>query len=106
MHRPGRAKGWPCCEDAAAALEAVGTRQYLPEVYQDLCYGALQEGRFEDARVLGEKALTVAREYAHESVERNTLMLLADAAMDAGRRSRLPTATSSASPPTTRTSAA
>ena len=33
--------GVALCADAAAALEATGTRQYLPEVYQDLCYGAL-----------------------------------------------------------------
>lgn len=74
--------GVALCADAAAALEASGTRQYLPEVYQDLCYGALQEGRFDDARRAGERALALAREFEHPTVERNTLMLLADAAMD------------------------
>lgn len=68
--------------DAAAALEKMGARQFLPEVYQDLCYGALQQGRFAEARELGEKALALAREFEHPTVERNTLMLLADAAMD------------------------
>ena len=38
------------------------------------------------ARRLGEKALALAAEYEHPTVERNTLMLLADAAMDAERR--------------------
>ncbi len=70
------------CRDAAAALETMGTRQLLPEVYQDMCYGALQQGRFDEAREWGEKALALAREYDHPTVARNTLMLLADAAMD------------------------
>jgi tetratricopeptide (TPR) repeat protein len=68
--------------DAAAAIETIGARQYLAEVYQDLCYGSLQLGHFEAAREWGEKALALAREYDCSSVSRNTLMLLADAAMD------------------------
>jgi tetratricopeptide (TPR) repeat protein len=75
-------EGVSLCRDAAAALETLGTRQLLPEVYQDLCYGALQHGRFDEAREWGEKALALAREYDHPTVARNTLMLLADAAMD------------------------
>jgi len=78
------AEGASLCSDAAASLEALGTRQLLPEVYQDLCYGALQQGSFVQARELGEKAFALAREFAHPTVERNTLMLLADAAMDEG----------------------
>jgi tetratricopeptide (TPR) repeat protein len=74
--------GMALCGDAAATLEAAGSRQYLPEVFQDICYGRLQQGRFEDARVAGERALVLAREFEHPTVERNTLMLLADAAMD------------------------
>lgn len=74
--------GMALCADAAATLEAAGSRQYLPEVFQDLCYGRLQQGRFEEARVAGERALVLAREFEHPTVERNTLMLLADAAMD------------------------
>jgi len=76
------ADGVSLCRDAAASLEALGTRQLLPEVYQDLCYGALQQGSFAQARELGEKALALSREFEHPTVERNTLMLLADAAMD------------------------
>lgn len=72
-----------CCE-AAAVLETVGARQFLPEIYQDLCYGALQQQHFDDGRVWGERALALAREFEHPGVERNTLMLLADAAMDEG----------------------
>ncbi len=75
-------QGIALSQDAAAGLEAIGARQFLPEVYQDLCYGALQEGRFADAREWGEKALAVAHTFNHPTVERNTLMLLADAAMD------------------------
>jgi tetratricopeptide (TPR) repeat protein len=75
-------EGAALCGDAAAALESLGTRQLLPEVYQDLCYGALQQGRFDEARGWGEKALALAREFEHPTVARNTLMLLADAAMD------------------------
>ena len=75
-------EGAALCQDAAAALERLGTRQLLPEVYQDLCYGALQRDRFDEARSWGEKALALAREYDHPTVARNTLMLLADAAMD------------------------
>lgn len=78
------AEGVRLCGEAAATLEGVGARQYLAEVYQDLCYGALQEDRFEDARAWGEKALALAKEFEHPAVERNTLMLLADAAMDEG----------------------
>lgn len=78
------AEGVTLCRDAAATLEASGTKQLLPEVYQDLCYGALQQGTFAEARELGERALALAREFSHTTVERNTLMLLADAAMDAG----------------------
>lgn len=74
--------GMALSRDAAADLEAIGARQYLAEVYQDLCYGALQQGLFNEARAWGEKALAFAREYEHPSVARNTLMLLADAAMD------------------------
>ncbi len=68
--------------DAAAAIEAIGARQYLAEVYQDLCYGALQQGNFQEARTWGEQALALARKFDHPTVARNTLMLLADAAMD------------------------
>ncbi len=77
-------QGLALSHDAAAALETIGARQYLAEVYQDLCYGALQLGRFEEAREWGAKALALAREFDHPTVERNTLMLLADAAMDDG----------------------
>jgi tetratricopeptide (TPR) repeat protein len=75
-------EGMALCSDAAATLESIGSRQYLPEVYQDLCYGRLQQGEFAEARLVGERALVVAKEFEHPSVERNTLMLLADAAMD------------------------
>ena len=74
--------GMALCGDAAAALEAAGSRQFLPEVYQDICYGNLQQGHLEEARLAGERALALANEFEHPSVERNTLMLLADAAMD------------------------
>jgi tetratricopeptide (TPR) repeat protein len=76
------AEGIALCEDAAASLESLGAPHLLPEVYQDLCYGALQQGRLADARAYGEKALTLARRHAHSSVERNTLMLLADATLE------------------------
>jgi hypothetical protein len=75
-------EGMALCSDAAAALEAAGSRQFLPEVYQDVCYGNLQQGNFQEARLAGERALALAREFEHPTVERNTLMLLADAAMD------------------------
>lgn len=78
------AEGLALCCDAAAAIEKVGARQFLAEIYQDLCYGALQQQRFEEARRWGETALSLAAEYDHARVERNTLMLLADAAMDEG----------------------
>ena len=78
-------EGLTLCRDAAAALEATGNRHLLPEAYQDLCYGELQQGRLDVAAVFGEKALALAREFNLEAIERNTLMLLADAAMDAGR---------------------
>jgi tetratricopeptide (TPR) repeat protein len=76
--------GLALCEDAAATLEKVGARQFLPEVYQDLCYGTLLTGDFPRARDLGGKALAMARQFEVSSVERNTLMLLADAALDGG----------------------
>lgn len=69
--------------DAAAAIETIGARQYLAEIYQDLCYGSLQLGDFDAARAWGEKALALAGEYDNPTVSKNTLMLLADAAMDA-----------------------
>jgi tetratricopeptide (TPR) repeat protein len=75
-------EGLSLCRDAAASLESVGSRQFLPEVYMDLCYGALEEGRNADACEVGERALALAKEFANDSVERNTLMLLADAALD------------------------
>jgi tetratricopeptide (TPR) repeat protein len=76
------AEGVALCGDAAATLEACGTRQLLAEVYQDLCFGALQDGGFAEARRFGEQALALAREFDNQTVARNTLMLLADAAMD------------------------
>ena len=76
--------GIELCRDAAATLEAVGSAQYLAEVYQDLCYGHLQCGEFADARTCGEKALEYAGRFEQPTIERNTLMLLADAAMDQG----------------------
>lgn len=76
--------GLELCRDAAAALESIGARQYLAEVYQDVCFGALQRGDLMLARTVGEQALSLAAQYNHPSVEKNTLMLLADAAMDAG----------------------
>jgi tetratricopeptide (TPR) repeat protein len=75
-------EGIALSRDAAADIETIGARQYLAEIYQDLCYGALQQGQFDEARGWGEKALALAREYEHPTVARNTLMLLADAAMD------------------------
>lgn len=72
------------CQDAAAGLESLGAHQLLPEVYQDLCYGALQRGALDDASRFGERALELAKRYEHPSVERNTLMLLADAYLDTG----------------------
>ena len=78
------ADGMELCATAATTIEDIGARQYLAEIYQDLCYGSLQLDRFADACEWGEKALAFAAEYDHETVERNTLMLLADAAMDAG----------------------
>jgi len=81
----GQAKaGLDLCRDAAATLEKLGSAQYLAEVYQDLCYGHLQEGEFGAARVEGEKALALTRRFDQPTIERNTLMLLADAAMDEG----------------------
>jgi tetratricopeptide (TPR) repeat protein len=76
--------GIELCRDAAATLEGVGSAQYLAEVYQDLCYGHLQRGEFGAARAFGEKALEYARRFELPTIERNTLMLLADAAMDEG----------------------
>jgi len=78
------AEGVTLCEDAAATFETLGARHALPEVYQDLCYGALQRERLEEAQSYGEKALALAREFQHPTVERNTLMLLADAYLDTG----------------------
>ncbi len=75
-------EGMTLSGDAAAGIETIGARQYLAEVYQDMCYGALQLGNFAEARGWGEKALAMAREYDNPTVSRNTLMLLADAAMD------------------------
>jgi len=77
-------EGIALCQDAAATLEKLGCSQLLAEVYQDLCYGALQQGDFQLARQHGERALQLARRWRNDSVERNTLMLLADAAMDEG----------------------
>lgn len=77
-------EGLALCEDAAASLETLGSRQYLAEVYQDLCYGHLQLGHFGQARECGEKALALAREFSQEDIERAVVMLLADAALDAG----------------------
>ena len=77
------AEGLELCRAAAAILETTGTRHLLAEVYQDLCYGELQEGRLDEAAAFGEKALSLAGEFGLDSIERNTLMLLADAAMDA-----------------------
>ncbi len=76
------AQGLALCTDAAAVLEKVGARQFLSEVYQDLCYGALAKGEFEKAREIGAEALSLAHEYGNSAVERNTLMLLADAALE------------------------
>lgn len=78
-------EGLRLCQDAAATIEKLGSRQYLAEVYQDLCYGHLQLADFETALRLGQKALELAREFGYEDIERNVLMLLADAALDAGR---------------------
>jgi len=76
--------GMELCRQAAATLESMGARQFLAEVLQDLCYGALQQGNLDEATMWGEQALQLAMEFANETVERNTLMLLADAAMDTG----------------------
>lgn len=76
--------GLELCRQAAAGLESLGARQFLTEVYQDLCYGALQQGHFDQALEWGARALDLAVEFGNDTVERNTLMLLADAAMDAG----------------------
>jgi tetratricopeptide (TPR) repeat protein len=78
------ADGLELCRDAAATLETLGARQFLADVYQDLCFGALQMDDFVGAQRLGEKALEMARLFQHDTVERNTLMLLADAALDSG----------------------
>ena len=82
------AAGASLSSDAAAMLETAGARAFLPEVYQDLCFGALQQGRLPEAMVHGERALALAVEFAHPTVEKNTLMLLADAALDAGEEDK------------------
>jgi tetratricopeptide (TPR) repeat protein len=82
------ATGVTLSSEAAAMLETVGARPFLPEVYQDLCFGALQQGQLQEAAVFGEKALALAAEFAHPTVEKNTLMLLADAALDAGEEDK------------------
>lgn len=76
--------GLALCLEAAAVVENLGARQYLPEIYQDLCYGYLCAGDFQEALGWGRRALELARQYQHEGVERNTLMLLVDAAMEEG----------------------
>jgi tetratricopeptide (TPR) repeat protein len=77
-------QGLDLCQDAAATIETVGARQFLAEIYQDVCFGALQTGDLALARSAGEQALTFASQFDHPTVEKNTLMLLADAAMDTG----------------------
>ena len=82
------AAGVSLSSDAAAMLETAGARPFLPEVYQDLCFGALQQGQLPEAMVHGERALALAVEFTHPTVEKNTLMLLADAALDAGEEDK------------------
>ncbi|NCO69599.1 MAG: hypothetical protein GW878_03630 [Acidobacteria bacterium] len=77
-------EGLHLCRDAAATLESLGSRQVLPEVFEDICFGHLQLGQIGDASRFGEQALALAREFSNPTVEKNTLMLLADAAYDAG----------------------
>jgi|GEM_PF-597774 tetratricopeptide (TPR) repeat protein len=79
--------GLALCLEAAATLEGLGARQYLPEVYQDICYGFLCTNSLTKALGWGRRALQLAAEYQHPQVERNTLMLLVDAAVDAGEES-------------------
>jgi tetratricopeptide (TPR) repeat protein len=76
--------GMNLSRDAAASLETTGARQFLAEVYQDLCFGALQQDQLNEAIVWGERALVFAREFGNTTAEKNTLMLLADATLDAG----------------------
>lgn len=77
-------QGIALCSDAAATLEAAGARHMLAEVYQDLCYGFIEQGDLAAAQVFGEQALELAREFAVDKVEANTLVLLAEAAMASG----------------------
>lgn len=76
--------GLSLCLEAAAVVENLGARQYLPEIYQDVCYGYLCQGNFQQALIWGRKALEMAKQTSHPGVERNTLMLLVDAAMEEG----------------------
>lgn len=76
-------EGLTLCCDASGALEATGSGQFLAEVYQDVCFGLLQSGKVADARDFGEKALELAQRYDRPAVATNTLMLLADACLEA-----------------------
>lgn len=79
------AAGLTLCLEAAAVIESQGARQYLPEVYQDLCYGFLCRQDFAQALSWGQRALQLAGRFQHPGVERNTLMLLIDAAFEQGQ---------------------
>lgn len=79
-------RGFALCRQAAVVLESVGGEYYLAEVYQDLCYASLHRQDYDAARAFGDQALALARRFAEKSVECNTLLLLADGALDQGDR--------------------
>ena len=77
-------EGIAACDQARAALEALGADHYLYETLQDLCYGHLLADHLDRAQECGERALDLAVEFEDDQVAKNCLFLLSEIAVRRG----------------------
>jgi len=82
------AAGIELCDRSRLELECQKAFHLLPQPLQDLCYGHLLDGSLNEAKLHGERALELAMEADDRLVAKNSLFLLAEAAVREGDRFR------------------
>lgn len=67
----------------ALAME-IDDKLRIAESYQDLCYAAMQMGRYREAAESGQRALDIAKSHGYRDIEKNCYYLLGETAHLAG----------------------
>ena len=78
-------KGVGLVHEALNLAEEVGSRRYIAETCQDLCFGYMKSDNHKRAIAYGRRALTIAEKKGYSDIVRNCYYLLGDAYGRAGR---------------------